>query len=80
NVGSIIVVKRANTQEACVGDTLTYTILIQTTGTVPATISVFGDPVASGTAFVTNRVTINGVVLQGADPMIGFPVPNIPVG
>ena len=25
-------------------------------------------------------MTINGVVQQGADPMVGFPVPNIPVG
>ena len=80
NVGSLNVMKSVNTLQAGVGDTLTYTILIQNTGTVPATNIVFQDPIPSGTAFVANSVTINGVVQQGADPMLGFPVPNIPVG
>ena len=72
NVGSLNVMKSVNTPQAGVGDTLTYTILIQNTGTVPATNIVFQDPIPSGTAFVTNSVTINGVVQQGADPMLGF--------
>ncbi|HDX5401791.1 TPA: DUF11 domain-containing protein [Bacillus anthracis] len=80
NVGSLNVMKSVNTLQAGVGDTLTYTILIQNTGTVPATNIIFQDPIPSGTAFVANSVTINGVVQQGADPMAGFPVPNIPVG
>lgn len=80
NVGSINVIKSVNTPQAGVGDTLTYTILIQNTGTVPATNIIFQDPIPVGTAFVANSVTINGVVQQGADPMAGFPVPNIPVG
>lgn len=80
NVGSLNVMNSVNTLQAGVGDTLTYTILIQNTGTVPATNIIFQDPIPSGTAFVANSVTINGVVQQGADPMAGFPVPNIPVG
>ena len=72
NVGSLNVMKSVNTLQAGVGDTLTYTILIQNTGTVPATNIVFQDPIPSGTAFVANSVTINGVVQQGADPMLGF--------
>ena len=35
------VMKSVNTPQAGVGDTLTYTILIQNTGTVPATNIVF---------------------------------------
>ncbi len=73
NVGSLNVMKSVNTLQAGVGDTLTYTILIQNTGTVPATNIVFQDPIPSGTVFVANSVTINGVVQQGADPMLGFP-------
>lgn len=80
NVGSLNVIKSVNTTQAGVGDTLTYTIRIQNTGTVPATNIIFQDPIPSGAAFVANSVTINGVVQQGADPMAGFPVPNIPVG
>ena len=80
NVGSINVIKSVNTPQAGVGDTLTYTILIQNTGTVPATNIIFQDPIPAGAAFVANSVTINGVVQQGADPMAGFQVPNIPVG
>ena len=71
-MGSLNVMKSVNTLQAGVGDTLTYTILIQNTGTVPATNIVFQDPIPSGTAFVANSVTINGVVQQGADPMLGF--------
>ncbi len=80
NVGSIHVIKSVNTPQAGVGDTLTYTILIQNTGTVLATNIIFQDPIPSGATFVANSVTINGVVQQGADPIAGFPVTNIPVG
>ncbi|PES72105.1 hypothetical protein CN507_06300 [Bacillus cereus] len=80
NVGSFNVMKSVNTPQAGIGDTLTYTILIQNTGTVPATNIIFQDPIPSGAIFIANSVTINGVVQQGANPMIGFSVPNIPVG
>ncbi|EJQ46403.1 hypothetical protein IEE_01902 [Bacillus cereus BAG5X1-1] len=80
NVGSINVMKSVNTPQAGVGDTLTYTIRIQNTGTVPAANIIFQDPIPAGAAFVANSVTINGVVQQGADPAVGFPVSNIPVG
>ncbi|PFF36914.1 hypothetical protein CN327_02455 [Bacillus cereus] len=80
NIGSLNVMKSVNTPQAGIGDTLTYTIRIQNTGTVPATNIIFQDPIPTGATFVTNSVTINGVVQQGADPMAGFPVPNIPVG
>ncbi|HDR7793732.1 TPA: DUF11 domain-containing protein [Bacillus luti] len=80
NVGSINVIKGVNTPQAGVGDTLTYTIRIQNTGTVPATNIIFHDLIPSGVTFVANSVTINGVVQQGADPMAGVPVTNIPVG
>ncbi|OSX97964.1 hypothetical protein BTJ45_05451 [Bacillus mycoides] len=80
NVGSLNVMKSVNTPQAGIGDTLTYTILIQNTGTVPATNIIFQDPIPSGATFIANSVTINGVVQQGANPMIGFSVPNIPVG
>ncbi len=79
-MGSLNVMKSVNTTQAGVGDTLTYTILIQNTGTVPATNIIFQDPIPSGATFVANSVTINGVVQQGANPIAGFPVTNIPVG
>lgn len=66
NSSGLNVRKSVSATEAGVGDTLTYTILIQNTGTVPATNIVFQDPIPSGTAFVANSVTINGVVQQGA--------------
>ena len=63
-MGSLNVMKSVNTTQAGVGDTLTYTILIQNTGTVPATNIIFQDPIPSGATFVANSVTINGVVQQ----------------
>ncbi|MGH1053339.1 DUF11 domain-containing protein [Bacillus cytotoxicus] len=79
NIGAIHVIKSVNTSEAGIGDTLTYTVLIQNTGNVPATNIMFQDLIPDGALFVANSVTINGVLQPGLDPAVGFALPDIPV-
>ncbi len=80
NSSGLNVMKSVSATEAGVGDTLTYTVLIQNSGTVAATNVSFLDPIPVGTTFVANSVTINGAPQSGLDPTSGFPLANIPVG
>lgn len=45
---------------ATIGSRLTYTIVVQNTGTLPAQNVTFTDPIPAGTTFVPNSVTVNG--------------------
>lgn len=80
NSSGLNVMKSVSASEAGVGDTLTYTVHIQNSGTVAATNVSFLDPIPSGTTFVANSVTINGTAQPGFDPNVGFTLPNIAAG
>ena len=80
NSSGLNVMKSVSATEAGVGDTLTYTVRIQNSGTVVATNVSFLDPIPVGTTFVANSVTINGTPQPGLNPTTGFPLANIPVG
>ncbi|MGL5151286.1 MAG: DUF6923 family protein [Clostridium sp.] len=71
-------IKQVDKIFATCGDILTYTILMPNSGNITAFNLVFNDTIPSGTAFVTNSVTINGIPQPGFDPAVGFTVPNIP--
>ncbi len=62
---------------ATIGSRLTYTIVVQNTGTLPAQNITFTDPIPAGTTFVPNSVTVNGAPTAG-DPSTGIPINNIP--
>ena len=64
---------------ATIGSRLTYTIVVQNTGTLPAQNVTFTDPIPAGTTFVPNSVTVNGTPTAG-DPSTGIPINNIPAG
>ena len=72
--------KSADKIFALLGDTITYTISLQNTGTVPATNVLVTDPIPAGTTFIPNSVTINGVTQPGIIPssgiLIGTLAPN----
>ncbi|PGT61686.1 hypothetical protein COD86_02090 [Bacillus cereus] len=64
---------------ATIGSRLTYTIVVQNTGTLPAQNVTFTDPIPAGTTFVPNSVTVNGAPTTG-NPSTGIPINNIPAG
>ncbi|WP_199795185.1 DUF7927 domain-containing protein [Bacillus thuringiensis] len=64
---------------ATIGSRLTYTIVVQNTGTLPAENVTFTDPIPAGTTFVPNSVTVNGTPTAG-NPSTGIPINNIPAG
>lgn len=53
--------KTSDKQLADIGDTITYTITFRNGGTVPATNVTLIDSTPSGTTFIPDSVTINGV-------------------
>lgn len=78
--GNFEVVKSVNTDVATVGDVLVYTIEIINAGSVPATNVFFQDSIPQGTLFIENSVFVNGVLQEGADPELGFPLNDLPTG
>jgi uncharacterized repeat protein (TIGR01451 family) len=73
-----LAVKSANKTTVVVGDTVTYTVVLDNTaGTASAANVVFTDTPPPGMSFVPGTVTINGVANATANPLTGFSVGNI---
>lgn len=79
-IARLDMVKTADKAIVEVGDTVTYTVSINNTGTVPANNVVFTDTPPQGTSFVPGSATINGVPAPGADPAAGINLGTILVG
>lgn len=73
-------VKNVDKAFAVKGDILTYTSVIQNTGSIPVTDVIFKDEIPTGTTFVNGSVTINGVSYPAYNPQTGFALPDLPVG
>jgi uncharacterized repeat protein (TIGR01451 family) len=73
-------VKSSSTFTANVGDIVTYTVQLTNTCTSPLTDVFFKDNIPNGLLFLPGSVIVNGVPEPGADPNIGFPLPDIPGG
>ncbi|MEC1980268.1 cell surface protein [Bacillus cereus] len=77
NTAILSAVKTANTAFANIGDTITYTVLIQNSGNTNATNVNFSDPVPAGTTFVENSFAVNGSTIPGANPNNGVNIGTI---
>jgi uncharacterized repeat protein (TIGR01451 family) len=73
-------VKSSSTFTANVGDIVTYTVQLTNTCTSPLTDVFFKDNIPNGLLFIPGSVTVNGVIVPGVDPNIGFPLPDIAGG
>ncbi|MFV3010647.1 SdrD B-like domain-containing protein, partial [Clostridium botulinum] len=73
-------VKTISTPVANVGETVTYTVILENTCTSPLTNVFFKDNVSNGLLFVAGSVIVNGVSEGSFDPNVGFTIPNIPGG
>ncbi|MFD0669943.1 hypothetical protein [Cohnella sp. GCM10027633] len=75
----IQVAKSSSTQNATVGQTVTYTLAVANSGNYPASATLT-DNIPAGTSFVPNSVLVNGTLLPGADPVSGIPVGPVDAG
>lgn len=73
-------VKTASTNLIEVGETVTYTITLENTCTSPLTNVFFRDIIPEGLVFVPNSVIVNGTQILGANPNVGFEIPDIQGG
>jgi len=73
----IQVVKSASTTNLTVGDTFNYSIQINNTGNIAASVTLT-DPIPVGAVFSTNSVIINGVPTPGVSPAAGISLGSIP--
>ncbi|QWH11375.1 DUF11 domain-containing protein [Bacillus mycoides] len=79
SINSVILsaVKTANTAFANIGDTITYTVLIQNSGNTNATNLNFSDIIPAGTTFVENSFSVNGITIPGANPNNGVNIGTV---
>lgn len=71
--------KSSNSVNATVGDTITYTVVVNNTGNYPATATLT-DTIPAGTTLVANSVLINGFPSPGADPATGITLGSLAAG
>ncbi|QWG27520.1 DUF11 domain-containing protein [Bacillus mycoides] len=77
NSAILSAVKTANTAFADIGDTITYTVLIQNSGNTNATNLNFSDIIPAGTTFVENSFSVNGSTIPGANPNNGVNIGTV---
>ncbi|MGE6309716.1 DUF7507 domain-containing protein [Bacillus cereus] len=77
NSAILSAVKTANTAFANIGDTITYTVLIQNSGNTNAANLNFSDLIPAGTTFVENSFSVNGSTIPGANPNNGVNIGTV---
>ncbi|PER57453.1 cell surface protein [Bacillus thuringiensis] len=80
NSAILSAVKTSNTAFANIGDTITYTVLIQNSGNTNATNVNFSDMVPAGTTFVENSFAVNASTIPGANPNNGVNIGTVSTG
>ncbi|GMR65363.1 hypothetical protein BAC7755_20330 [Bacillus sp. MN7755] len=77
NSAILSAVKTASTAFANIGDTITYTVLIQNSGNTNATNINFSDLIPAGTTFIENSFAVNGSTIPGANPNNGVNIGTV---
>ncbi len=79
-IAELTLFKSADKAIAAVGETITYSVVISNTGTVPADNIIFTDPPPTGISFIVDSLTIDGIVQPGADPTAGVNISSLSPG
>ena len=79
DVGSPVLATTQSVDKAStfVGDILTYTVTVTNSGTADAVNLLFTDLLPFGTSFIANTFATNGLIIAGASPVNGVPIPII---
>lgn len=73
------ILKAADTANATVGDTVTYSLSITNTGNLAAVVTLT-DSIPAGAVFIPNSVLVNGQPVPGADPTAGISLGTVAAG
>lgn len=74
------VIKSADRTAAVAGDLITYTLNVVNNTLSLSTNVILTDPIPANTSLVPDSVTLQGVLLPGADPAAGIPIGNLAAG
>ncbi|PGB01709.1 hypothetical protein COL93_14770 [Bacillus toyonensis] len=80
NTATILSLKQVDKSFSRIRDTLTYTIALTNNGNSSAQNVIFPDTMPSGTTFIANTFSINGIPQSGADPSNGVNIGPITAG
>ncbi|MGW6192349.1 DUF7507 domain-containing protein [Bacillus cereus] len=80
NTATILSSKQVDKAFSHIGDTLTYTVTLTNNGNSSAQNVIFTDTVPSGTTFIANTFSINGIPQSGANPTNGVNIGPITAG
>ncbi|MGG4047659.1 DUF7507 domain-containing protein [Paenibacillus favisporus] len=75
----IAVTKSANTNNATVGDSVTYTVTVSNSGNLGAAVTLT-DTIPASTTFSPNSVIVNGFPIPGASPAAGIDLGTLAPG
>ncbi|MCC2472161.1 DUF11 domain-containing protein [Bacillus pacificus] len=77
NTAILSAIKTASTAFANIGDTITYTVLIQNSGNTNAANVNFSDLIPEGTTFIENSFAVNGSTIPDANPNNGVNIGTV---
>lgn len=80
NTATILSSKQVDKSFSRIGDTLTYTVTLTNNGNSSAQNVIFTDTVPSGTTFIANTFSINGIPQSDANPVNGVNIGPIMAG
>lgn len=80
NAPKINLTKSANVSGPIVGDTVTYTVIVNNTGTASAASVVLSDALPAGSTFVTGSVVVAGVARPTFDITAGISLGSLALG
>ncbi|XBB56166.1 cell surface protein, partial [Bacillus sp. SW7] len=80
NTATILSLKQVDKSFSRIGDTLTYTVALTNNGNSSAQNVIFTDTIPSGTAFIADTFSINGIPQSGANPVNGVNIGSITAG
>ena len=80
NTATILSLKQVDKSFSRIGDTLTYTVALTNNGNSSAQNVIFTDTMPSGTAFIADTFSINGILQSGANPVNGVNIGTITAG
>ncbi|MBM7702908.1 Ig-like domain-containing protein [Metabacillus iocasae] len=79
NAPIFTITKESDVSSARTGDTITYTVRVTNSGTADADLTLVRDALSSGTDFVSDSLTIDGITQPGVDIRDNVPLGSIEV-
>lgn len=80
NTANLSIASSVDKNYADIGDIVTKTVVVTVTGSTTANNVIISDTIPSGSTLVPNSLRLNGSVVAGADPNLGYTISTLNIG